>query len=138
MSLARLSFSGYLQPPSVPPDPIGDSWRGPQGFAGPTGPPGTGGTGAGAYRDVTATTYTTLAADGFVAVNSVSPVTITLAAAPPIGTTQTINDAGGHAATAHITVQPASGTISGFANVILTQAHQAQAFTFTSLGWVLS
>jgi len=32
-----LSFSGYLQPPSVPPDPTGDDWRGIQG---PQGPPG--------------------------------------------------------------------------------------------------
>jgi len=33
-----LSFSGYLQPPAVPPDPTGDDWR---GLTGPPGPPGT-------------------------------------------------------------------------------------------------
>ena len=37
---SRLDFCGYLQPPSVPPDPVGDSWRGPQGFPGPPGPAG--------------------------------------------------------------------------------------------------
>jgi hypothetical protein len=43
---ARLAFAGFLQPPSVPPDPIGDSWRGltgpqgPQGLQGPIGPAG--------------------------------------------------------------------------------------------------
>ena len=30
-------FSGYIQPPGVPPDPTGDCWRGPPG---PVGPPG--------------------------------------------------------------------------------------------------
>ena len=39
--VAHLSFSGFLQPPSVPPDPVGDSWRGPQGFPGQPGPPGS-------------------------------------------------------------------------------------------------
>lgn len=38
---SHLGFSGYLQPPSVPPDPVDDSWRGPQGFPGPAGPPGS-------------------------------------------------------------------------------------------------
>ena len=33
-----LSFSGYLQPPSVPPDPTGEDWR---GEPGPPGTPGT-------------------------------------------------------------------------------------------------
>ena len=46
--VAHLSFSGYLQPPSVPPDPVGDSWRGPTGFAGPPGPAGPPGSALGA------------------------------------------------------------------------------------------
>ena len=33
-------FSGYIQPPGVPPDPTGDCWRGPPGPMGPPGPPG--------------------------------------------------------------------------------------------------
>ncbi len=36
-------FSGYIQPPAVPPDPTGDDWRGapgPPGPAGVQGPPG--------------------------------------------------------------------------------------------------
>lgn len=32
-----LDFSGYPQPPVVPPDPLGDDWRGPPGPAGPPG-----------------------------------------------------------------------------------------------------
>jgi len=36
-----LTFSGFLQPPSVPPDPTGDDWRGIQGPQGPAGPVGT-------------------------------------------------------------------------------------------------
>lgn len=38
--MAALVFSGYLQPPTVPPDPIGDNWRGLVGATGPTGPVG--------------------------------------------------------------------------------------------------
>jgi hypothetical protein len=91
----------------------------------------------GIYQNVTGTTYTTLATDGFVAVNSASPVTITLVTAPPVGTTQTVNDIAGLAASANITVQPSSGTISGFTNVILTQAHMSMDFTFTSSGWIV-
>ena len=33
-------FSGYIQPPGIPPDPTGDCWRGPPGPIGPPGPPG--------------------------------------------------------------------------------------------------
>ena len=40
---SRLDFCDYLQPPDVPPDPVGDEWRGPQGFPGPPGPPGPAG-----------------------------------------------------------------------------------------------
>ena len=36
----ELHFGGYLQPPSVPPDPTGEQWRGPPG---PPGPPGAAG-----------------------------------------------------------------------------------------------
>jgi hypothetical protein len=32
-----LDFADYIQPPSVPPDPIGDDWRGPPGPPGPAG-----------------------------------------------------------------------------------------------------
>ncbi len=42
MPLDGLSFAGFLQPPSVPPDPIGDAWR---GLVGPQGPPGANGIG---------------------------------------------------------------------------------------------
>ena len=35
----ELHFGGYLRPPSVPPDPTGEEWRGPPG---PPGPPGVG------------------------------------------------------------------------------------------------
>jgi hypothetical protein len=35
-----LNFSGYPQPPTVPPDPVGDEWRGETGPAGPAGPTG--------------------------------------------------------------------------------------------------
>jgi hypothetical protein len=31
-------FSGYIQPPGVPPDPTGNCWRGPPGPQGPPGP----------------------------------------------------------------------------------------------------
>ncbi len=40
MPLDGLSFAGFLQPPSVPADPIGDSWRGLPGAQGIPGPPG--------------------------------------------------------------------------------------------------
>jgi hypothetical protein len=30
-----LDFNGWIKPPEVPPDPVGDDWRG------PPGPPGT-------------------------------------------------------------------------------------------------
>jgi hypothetical protein len=46
----RLNFLGFIQPPTVPPDPTGDSWRGipgPPGQQGPPGPSGTGGSDAG-------------------------------------------------------------------------------------------
>jgi hypothetical protein len=33
-----LDFDDYIKPPEVPPDPIGDDWRGPPGPAGPPGP----------------------------------------------------------------------------------------------------
>jgi hypothetical protein len=50
-----LTFDGYPQPPTVPPDPVGDEWRGEAGPAGPAGPTGaTGATGpAGAPGGVT-------------------------------------------------------------------------------------
>jgi hypothetical protein len=38
-----LDFNGWIKPPEVPPDPVGDDWRGapgPTGPTGPTGPPG--------------------------------------------------------------------------------------------------
>ena len=35
-----LDFGGYPQPPDIPPDPIGDAWRGPPGLPGPEGPEG--------------------------------------------------------------------------------------------------
>jgi hypothetical protein len=35
-----LDFAGYPQPPTVPPDPTGEDWRGPPGEQGPPGPPG--------------------------------------------------------------------------------------------------
>jgi hypothetical protein len=41
-----LDFGGFPQPPSVPPDPTGEEWRGPpgpQGQPGQPGPPGAGG-----------------------------------------------------------------------------------------------
>jgi hypothetical protein len=34
-----LDFNGWIQPPEVPPDPVGDEWR---GAPGPVGPPGPG------------------------------------------------------------------------------------------------
>ena len=49
-------FSGYIQPPGVPPDPTGDCWRGPPG---PMGPPGPVGTGDASNTPVTATGSTT-------------------------------------------------------------------------------
>lgn len=33
-----LLFSGYIQPPNVPPDPTGNNWRGQTGPPGPPGP----------------------------------------------------------------------------------------------------
>jgi hypothetical protein len=33
-----LDFGGYIKPPDVPPDPIGNDWRGPPGPQGPPGP----------------------------------------------------------------------------------------------------
>jgi hypothetical protein len=35
-----LDFAGYPQPPTVPPDPTGENWRGPPGEDGAPGPPG--------------------------------------------------------------------------------------------------
>jgi hypothetical protein len=40
----QLRFLGFLQPPTVPPDPTGDSWRGLPGATGPQGPAGNLGT----------------------------------------------------------------------------------------------
>jgi len=37
----ELHFGGYAQPPSVPPDPTGEQWRGPPGPQGPPGPVST-------------------------------------------------------------------------------------------------
>jgi len=39
----ELHFGGYAQPPSVPPDPTGEQWRGPPGVQGPVGPAGVDG-----------------------------------------------------------------------------------------------
>jgi Collagen triple helix repeat (20 copies)/Chaperone of endosialidase len=39
----ELHFGGYAQPPSVPPDPSGEQWRGPPGPAGPPGAAGAAG-----------------------------------------------------------------------------------------------
>lgn len=89
------------------------------------------------YVDVTTPTYTTQLTDEFIAVNSVVPVTITLGNTSALGTTQTISDIGRHANTANINVVPTSGTIGGFANVLMTQAGMALSFTFTSAGWVI-
>ena len=38
-----LDFAGYPQPPTVPPDPTGDNWRGPPGADGQPGPVGPAG-----------------------------------------------------------------------------------------------
>jgi len=39
----ELHFGGYAQPPSAPPDPTGEQWRGPPGVQGPVGPAGVDG-----------------------------------------------------------------------------------------------
>lgn len=102
------------------------------------GLPVTGGGGAvGAYKDVTATSYTTLNTDGYLAINSASPVTITLAPAPTVGTMQTVADIAGLAGSANITVQPNGGTISGNTNVIITVPYMSIDFTYTSNGWII-
>jgi hypothetical protein len=33
-----LDFNGWIKPPEIPPDPVGDEWRGPPGPPGPPGP----------------------------------------------------------------------------------------------------
>jgi hypothetical protein len=41
-----LDFNGWIKPPDVPPDPVGDEWRGPPGPPGAPGPAGAPGAGA--------------------------------------------------------------------------------------------
>ena len=90
-----------------------------------------------AVTNVATTAYTTVQSDRFVCVNQTAPATITLLASPGTGTIQTINDCGGGAATFNITVQPTTGTIAGYTNVVMTQAHMSLDFQFTGTGWVL-
>lgn len=102
------------------------------------GLPITGGSGSAVgYKDITTTTYTTLSTDEILAINSAAPVAITLIAAPTVGTTQTVSDIAGLAGSANITVTPGSGTVSGYTNVILTQAYMSLDFTYTSNGWII-
>ena len=53
-----LDFGGYPQPPDVPPDPTGESWRGPPGPQGPQGPQGQPGPVGGGYTLPVASTVT--------------------------------------------------------------------------------
>ena len=75
---------------------------GPPGPIGPAGPPGT--PGVVPVTDVTTATYTATAADYFLCVLTVAPVTITLPVGI-LGTVYVIKDCSGNANNAAITIQ---------------------------------
>lgn len=77
------------------------------------------------------------ATDRHVCVLHSAPVTITLEASPATGAVQTVADCAGAAATYAITVQAASGTVLGAADVSMTQAYMSLDFVYTRTGWVL-
>jgi hypothetical protein len=83
-----------------PQGPVGPP--GPAGPIGPAGPPGT--PGIVPVTDVTTATYTATAADYFLCVLTVAPVTITLPVGI-LGTVYVIKDCGGNANNAAITIQ---------------------------------
>lgn len=95
-----LTFSGYVQPPTVPPDPTGDSWRGeagPPGPAGPAGPQGPqGAAGAGGVTTfntrtgaVTLGSTDVTAALGFTPYNATNPAGYAPLASPAFTGTPT-------------------------------------------------
>lgn len=86
---------------------------------------------------VSGTTYSALGSDQLLCVSPTAATTITLAATPVVGQIQTVIDCGGAAGTNNIIVQPASGTIEGYANVLMNVNYQHLAFQYTGSTWVL-
>jgi len=93
---------------------------GPPGPPGPTGPPGPPGTpGIVPVTDVVTAAYTATAADYFLCVLTVAPVTITLPVGI-LGTVYIIKDCSGNATNAPITIQGTSQTVDTGTGVINT------------------
>ena len=84
---------------------------------------------------------TLLATDGLVCFNRTSSpaaTTVTLEANPVPGVVHRIKDMAGNAATYPITVQPASGTIDGAANFIISQNRGALTVEFNGSEWSIT
>ena len=84
-----------------------------------------------------AANHSSTATERYICVNHASPVTITLMPSPTAGALQTVTDCAGAAGTSTITVQPASGTVMGAADVQMTQPYMSLDFVYTGSGWVL-
>ena len=84
-----------------------------------------------------AANHSATATERYICVNHSSPVTITLMSSPTAGALQTVTDCAGAAGTSTITVQPASGTVMGAADVQMTQPYMSLDFVYTGSGWVL-
>ena len=81
--------------------------------------------------------HSATATERYICVNHSSPVTITLMPSPTAGALQTVTDCAGAAGTSTITVQAASGSIMGDADVQMTQPYMSLDFVYTGSGWVL-
>jgi hypothetical protein len=95
-------------------------------------------TGGGPSLINVSSSYTTVAGNATICVaDAASPPTITLGASLPANTSQTVTDCGGDAAAQNITVVAATGTISGFTNVVFNQNGTSQSFLYTGTAWVM-
>src|ERR1700744_3334408 len=87
--------------------------------------------------NVTTTTYAASNSDQVICVTQPSAgVTVTLASSPITGLVQTVSDCGQNAAIYNITVQPATGTIFGNANVLMNLNNESLEFEYTGSAWV--
>ena len=84
-----------------------------------------------AGTNVTTATYTTLAADNFLAVNRNGTVAITLDSTLPLWYEVRIKDVGAHATANNITITPSAGTVDGLANYVFNVNYQMAGFKLT-------
>jgi|SRR5215469_9531891 len=77
-----------------------------------------------------------LTSDYFLCLDStLGPLAVNLPAAPPTGLTYLLKDCTGQAAVNPITITPASGTIDGQTNVLMSVPYQSLAVTYTGAQW---